>query len=118
MKLLAELDQHVGDLNLDRARRLARPAQARSVRQMVIGRQAVVKRREHSDYREAARQRSVADRECVKVEGNVEVTQPLRAELVAGLVDPRVRRGISNLVPDGAPAGFAPIPVDQIGPRE
>src|SRR5689334_16496281 len=47
MKLLAQPDEHLGNLNLDRARRLAGPAQARSVRQMMIRAQTVIKRSEH-----------------------------------------------------------------------
>ena len=61
---------------------------------------------------------TIADRECVQVEGNVEAPGPLPPALVAGLADPKLRRGLAGLVPEGAPAGFAPIPVSQIGPRE
>ena len=47
MKLLTEADEQLGNLNLDGARRLAGAAEAGGVRQMVIGSQAVVQRRQH-----------------------------------------------------------------------
>jgi hypothetical protein len=60
---------------------------------------------------------TVADRECVRVEGNAEVKEGLSADMAAALVDPARRRGMGDLRPEGAPAGFDPIPVRLIGPR-
>src|SRR5262245_20640817 len=47
VQLLAELNQHLRNLNLHRASGLASAAQTRCMRQMMIGREAVVERREH-----------------------------------------------------------------------
>jgi hypothetical protein len=58
---------------------------------------------------------TVADRECVKVEGNAERRESLPN--ADRLVDPTLRRGLPGLIPDQAPEGFAPIPVSRIGPR-
>jgi hypothetical protein len=60
---------------------------------------------------------TIADRECVKVENNAELKEPLPPDIAASLVSPDRRRALKDLAPAGAPPGFAPIPVSQIGPR-
>src|SRR5262249_51723449 len=47
MELLAQANQHFWNLDFDWARRLTRATKARSVRQMMVCGQAVIKRREH-----------------------------------------------------------------------
>ncbi len=61
---------------------------------------------------------AIADRECVIVVGNVEVRESLPAADLAVLIDPKLRRALPDMTPGQAPAGFAPIPVGRIGPRE
>lgn len=59
----------------------------------------------------------IDDRECVRLEANVESPTPLDPALVARLLDPARRAGLGDLVPGNAPPGFNPIPVSRIGPR-
>src|SRR5438067_5662183 len=51
MELLAEADEHLRNLNFDRAGSLTRPAEAGGVRQMMVGRQTVAEWCEHSTDR-------------------------------------------------------------------
>jgi hypothetical protein len=60
---------------------------------------------------------TIADRECVRVENNTELKDPLPPDSAAALLDPNRRRALPDLVPTDAPEGFVPIPVSQIGPR-
>jgi hypothetical protein len=60
----------------------------------------------------------VDDRECVRLEGNVERKEPLSGDVVSQMLDPVRRRGMAELVPPGAPEGFRPIPVGRVGPHE
>ncbi len=59
----------------------------------------------------------IDDKECVKLESNVELKETLSADLVAQLLDPARRRALTSLTPEKAPDGFAPIPVQRIGSR-
>jgi hypothetical protein len=61
---------------------------------------------------------NIADRECVRVDQNVELKEALAADVVAGLMDPKKRCAMTDLTPAGAPTGFVPIPVRLIGPRQ
>ncbi len=61
---------------------------------------------------------TIADRACVKIEGNVEVKEPLPASLTSSLTDPAARRSMPDFRPDLAPQEFAPIPVSRIGPHQ
>jgi hypothetical protein len=58
----------------------------------------------------------ILDRECVRVDGNVESKEPLGAEELGAMLDPIRRRGLADFVPKGAPEGFKAIPVGRIGP--